>query len=90
MSSSPSSPDDVPLSLRVRDRILRTSERAKLGGGQRRIDAQHAKGKLTARERVQLLCDPGTFVEYDQFMEHTCRDFGMEEETYPGDSVVTG
>ena len=89
-SSSSSSSSAAPLSLRVRDRIRATSERAKLGGGQKRIDSQHAKGKLTARERVQLLCDEGTFVEYDQFMEHTCRDFGMENETYPGDSVVTG
>lgn len=45
---------------------------------------------MTARERIELLADPGTFVEYDQFMEHTCRDFGMEGEVYPGDSVVTG
>ncbi len=90
-SSSPaSSPADVPLSIRVRDRIRATSDRALLGGGQKRIEAQHRKGKLTARERIQMLCDEGTFVEYDQFMEHTCRDFGMEEETYPGDSVVTG
>merc|ERR1712055_1052514 len=51
---------------------------------------QHKKGKLTARERIGLLCDPGTFVEYDMFMEHTCTDFGMEKEKYPGDSVVTG
>ena len=70
--------------------IEETSERAQLGGGEKRIAAQHAKGKLTARERVSLLCDPGSFVEYDKFMEHTCRDFGMEEERYPGDSVVTG
>ena len=48
------------------------------------------QGKLTARERIDLLVDPGTFVEYDMFMEHTCRDFGMENEKYPGDSVVTG
>lgn len=61
-----------------------------MGGGQKRIDAQHKKGKLTARERIEVLCDPGTFVEYDMFMEHTCRDFGMENEKYPGDSVVTG
>lgn len=70
--------------------IEETSERAQLGGGEKRIAAQHAKGKLTARERISLLCDPGSFVEYDKFMEHTCRDFGMEEERYPGDSVVTG
>merc|ERR1712212_508029 len=54
------------------------------------IETQHKKGKLTARERIHLLCDPGTFVEYDMFMEHTCSDFGMEKEKIPGDSVVTG
>ena len=47
-------------------------DKASLGGGKEKIDAQHKKGKLTARERVELLCDPGTFVEYDMFMEHTC------------------
>ena len=61
-----------------------------MGGGEKRIAAQHAKGKLTARERISVLSDPDSFVEYDKFMEHTCRDFGMEEERYPGDSVVTG
>ena len=48
------------------------------------------QGKLTARERIEVLCDAGTFVEYDMFMEHTCTDFGMEQEKVPGDSVVTG
>ena len=48
------------------------------------------QGKLTARERVQLLCDAGTFVEYDAFAEHTCSDFGMSEQKVAGDSVVTG
>ena len=76
--------------LKVKERIEATRAAALLGGGQKRIDAQHKKGKLTARERLGLLCDPGTFVEYDMFMEHTCRDFGLENETYPGDSVVTG
>ena len=73
-----------------RSQIEETSERAELGGGEKRIAAQHAKGKLTARERISALCDRGSFVEYDKFMEHTCRDFGMEDERYPGDSVVTG
>ena len=48
------------------------------------------QGKLTARERIDLFCDDSSFVEYDQFVEHTCTDFGMEKEKYPGDSVVTG
>ena len=63
---------------------------AKLGGGQRRIDAQHAKGKLTARERIELLLDEGSFEEWDMFVEHRCTDFNMERQTIPGDGVVTG
>jgi propionyl-CoA carboxylase beta chain len=64
---------------------------AKLGGGQRRIDAQHAKGKLTARERIELLLDEGSFEEWDLFVEHRCTDFGMDQaEKVPGDGVVTG
>jgi propionyl-CoA carboxylase beta chain len=63
---------------------------ARLGGGQRRIDAQHAKGKLTARERIELLLDEGSFEEWDMFVEHRCNDFGMAENKIPGDGVVTG
>jgi propionyl-CoA carboxylase beta chain len=63
---------------------------AALGGGEKRIDAQHAKGKLTARERIELLLDEGTFEEWDMFVEHRCADFGMEENKIPGDGVVTG
>ena len=63
---------------------------ARLGGGQRRIDAQHAKGKLTARERIELLLDEGSFEEFDMFVAHRCQDFGMEETKVPGDGVVTG
>ncbi|MDA9008643.1 acyl-CoA carboxylase subunit beta [Alphaproteobacteria bacterium] len=65
-------------------------ETAYLGGGQRRIDAQHSKGKLTARERIEVFLDPGSFEEWDMFVAHRCRDFGMEEQTIPGDGVVTG
>lgn len=50
----------------------------------------YLQGKLTARERVHLLCDKESFVEYDMFMEHYCSDFGMENQKYPGDSVITG
>ena len=64
--------------------------KARLGGGQKRIDAQHAKGKLTARERLELLFDEGTFEEWDMFVEHRCVDFGMENQKIPGDGVVTG
>ena len=61
-----------------------------LGGGQKRIDAQHARGKLTARERIELLLDEGSFEEFDMFVEHRCTDFGMEKTKIPGDGVVTG
>jgi propionyl-CoA carboxylase beta chain len=63
---------------------------ARLGGGKARIAAQHAKGKLTARERVELLLDAGSFEERDMFVEHRCSDFGMGETKIPGDGVVTG
>src|SRR5215510_6935880 len=64
---------------------------AKLGGGQRRIDAQHAKGKLTARERLDILLDEGSFEEVDGYVEHNCVDFDMDQsEKIPGDGVVTG
>src|SRR5512144_268851 len=64
--------------------------RARLGGGDKRIAAQHAKGKLSARERIELLLDEGTFEEWDMFVEHRCTDFGMDKESVPGDGVVTG
>jgi propionyl-CoA carboxylase beta chain len=63
---------------------------ARLGGGQKRIDAQHKKGKLTARERLDVLLDRGSFEEYDMFVTHRARDFGMAETVIPGDGVVTG
>ena len=63
---------------------------AYLGGGQRRIDAQHGKGKLTARERIELLLDEGSFEEFDMFVAHRCTDFGMQDDRPAGDGVVTG
>ena len=63
---------------------------ARQGGGEKRIGAQHARGKLTARERIDLLLDPGSFEEIDMFVEHDCHEFGMEERKIPGDGVVTG
>ncbi|XP_011916800.1 PREDICTED: propionyl-CoA carboxylase beta chain, mitochondrial isoform X2 [Cercocebus atys] len=76
----------------VNERIENKRRTALLGGGQRRIDAQHKRGKLTARERISLLLDPGSFVESDMFVEHRCADFGMaaDKNKFPGDSVVTG
>src|SRR5712691_11410297 len=63
---------------------------AELGGGQERIDAQHAKGKMTARERLDVLLDPGTFVELDRFVTHRATDFGLADQRVLGDGVVTG
>lgn len=65
-------------------------EAARQGGGQRRVDSQHAKGKLTARERIDVFLDEGSFEEWDMFVEHDITDFGMAEQKVPGDGVVTG
>ena len=64
--------------------------KARVGGGQKRIDAQHAKGKLTARERIEVLLDANSFEEYGMFVEQRCTNFGMEKNKFPGDGVVTG
>lgn len=71
-------------------RIQKTRASALLGGGKARIDAQHAKGRLTARERISVLLDKDTFREYDQMVQHNCSDFGMGTKKSDGDSVVTG
>ena len=63
---------------------------ARMGGGAKRIASQHAKGKLTARERIELLLDADSFEEFDMFVAHRCTDFGMEQQRPPGDGVVTG
>ncbi len=70
--------------------LMEYRQQARLGGGQRRIDSQHKKGKKTARERIAMLLDEGSFEEFDMFVTHRCYDFGLEEETYFGDGVVTG
>ncbi len=72
------------------DRLEELREAALEGGGQDRVAAQHAKGKLTARERIELLLDEDSFVELDMLVEHRATDFGMDERKYPGDGVVTG
>ena len=64
--------------------------KAKLGGGEKRIASQHAKGKFTARERLEMLLDEGSFEELDMFVTHRCNNFGLEKEKYLGDGVVTG
>jgi methylmalonyl-CoA decarboxylase subunit alpha len=70
--------------------LLEKRELAKLGGGQKRIDSQHQKGKLTARERIELLLDEGSFEEFDMFVTHRCQDFGLEKQQYFSDGVITG
>jgi propionyl-CoA carboxylase beta chain len=70
--------------------LRKVREKANLGGGKKRIEAQHKKGKLTARERIELLLDPGSFMEIDQFMVHQCTELGMAERKILGDGVVTG
>ena len=75
------------------DKIKELVERraaAKMGGGEKRIEAQHQKGKLTARERLALLLDQGSFEEFDMFVQHRCTNFGMDRSKYDGDGVVTG
>ncbi|MFA7200458.1 MAG: acyl-CoA carboxylase subunit beta, partial [Bacteroidales bacterium] len=70
--------------------LIQLREKARLGGGQRRIDAQHAKGKLTARERITMLLDEGSFEEFDMFVTHRSTNFGMQDNVIMGDGVVTG
>jgi propionyl-CoA carboxylase beta chain len=74
----------------ARARLADLNRRAELGGGQDRIDKQHEAGKLTARERIELLLDPGSFIELDKLKTHRCDDFGMNHKKIPGDGVVTG
>ena len=74
----------------ILDELEQRRAQARAGGGERRIESQHAKGKLTARERLDLLLDENSFEEFDMFVEHRCDDFGMEATKIPGDGVVTG
>src|SRR5438105_9674960 len=77
-------------SLGPREKLAALDEQAELGGGEERIEKQHAEGKLTARERIELLLDPGSFIELDKFKVHRCDDFGMEKKKILGVGVVTG
>src|SRR6056297_4115587 len=74
----------------VIEQLKEKKEKIKKGGGQRRIDSQHSKGKMTARERLEILLDEDSFVEIGMFVKHRCTDFGMEEKDAPGECVVTG
>ena len=72
------------------DKLEERRVRARAGGGKARVEAQHKRGKLTARERIELLLDKDTFEEFDMFVEHRLSEFGMEATKIPGDGVVTG
>ena len=74
----------------ILEELERKRTNARMGGGERRIASQHAKGKLTARERIDLLLDEGSFEEFDMYVEHRSTDFGMEKSKIAGDGVVTG
>ena len=87
MSEKPPSPPGI---TDLFDRLAVQEKRALAGGGSARVDKQHAAGKLTARERIELLCDPGSFVEMDKLVTHRSTDFGMADNKIPGDGVVTG
>src|SRR3989475_8926992 len=76
--------------LDPRDKLAALDAQAELGGGEERIEKQHAEGKLTARERIELLLDPGSFIELDKFKVHRADDFGMSGKKILGDGVITG
>jgi hypothetical protein len=80
------------IKLKFREQLNAVREKSLLGGGSKRIDKQHNRGSLTARERIELLFDPGSFHELDQLKAHRCTEFGMEDESkqFPGDGIVTG
>lgn len=76
--------------LRFKELLKEEREKALLGGGPKRIARQHERGSLTARERLELLFDEGSFQELDQLKAHRCTEFGMKDKHYPGDGVITG
>src|SRR5437588_7374806 len=93
MTTSERTPQDTSALKGTQEKLEelhRLREAAMLGGGVKRIETQHKKGKLTARERIDLLLDPGSFNELDMFVTHRSTDFGLEEQKIPGDGVVTG
>ncbi len=93
MTTGERTPKDTPGLKGTKEKLEELhhlKEAAMLGGGVKRIEAQHKKGKLTARERIDLLLDPGTFNELDMFVTHRSKDFGLDEQIIPGDGVVTG
>src|SRR5450759_1654930 len=89
-SRSSATSSGLPTTREQIEQLRRLREAAKTGGGQQRIAQQHAKGKLTARERLAVLLDPGSFQELDAFVTHRSTDFGLANQKYPGDGVVSG
>src|SRR5262245_9611093 len=86
MTSQKQQPAKLSKLAQLRER----DQQAEQGGGTARVEKQHAAGKLTARERIDFLLDDGTFEEFDKLVEHRSQDFGLDEQKYPGDGVVTG
>jgi propionyl-CoA carboxylase beta chain len=81
----------LDVTLEQRRQLLSDLKQKSLdGGGEARVAKQHAQGKYSARERVERLVDPGTFIEFDRFVVHRCHEFGMENSRYYGDGVITG
>ena len=78
------------IKLKFNERLAEERKQALVGGGQQRIDRQHARGRLTARERLELLFDPNSFREIDQLKAHRCNEFGMDKKHFPGDGIVSG
>ena len=78
------------MKTKIVEQLENKRKSARYGGGQKRIDSQHNNGKLTARERLEVLLDPDSFEEYGMFVEHRCNDFGMGDKKTPGDGVITG
>jgi propionyl-CoA carboxylase beta chain len=85
-----SSQKQQPAKLSKLDRLREREQQAETGGGAARVEKQHAAGKMTARERVDFLLDEGSFQEFDKLVEHRSRDFGMDQQIFPGDGVITG
>ncbi|MFC3879244.1 acyl-CoA carboxylase subunit beta [Algoriphagus namhaensis] len=90
MKDPKNAPNKLLTKLEKNELLQKKNEEALLGGGQKRIEAQHKKGKLTARERLDFFLDPGTFQEIDKFVMHRTKDFGLDKEHYLGDGVITG
>lgn len=82
--------DPSLIKLKFKERLAKERELAQLGGGLKRIERQHERGSLSARERLELLFDAGTFQEVDQLKAHRCTEFGMADMQFPGDGIVTG